>query len=263
MARRSGALTTSGAWAAVGIGTIAALPGAAWAVLLVSYFVSSSVLSRVGQRAKAARVAGVLEKEGARDARQVLANGGVFALAALVATIAMGTARADLAQLGACAGIGALAASAADTWATEIGTWLGGTPRSVRTWRPVPVGTSGGMSVAGTAGMLAGGLAIGSIGVFLLSSTRGGAAALIALCTIAGVAGALADTALGAWVQSRRRCPVCDDATEQRVHRCGTPTVPAGGWAWLDNDVVNGACTMVGACVAITGAVVLSFGMAF
>ena len=49
---------------------------------------------------------------------QVLANGGVFALAALLGAV-LGS---PWPAAGSRAALGALAASAADTWATEIGT---------------------------------------------------------------------------------------------------------------------------------------------
>jgi len=62
-----------------------------------------------------------------------------------------------------------------------------------------------------------------------------------------GVAGAAADTLIGAVAQERRWCALCERATERRVHDCGTPTVRRGGVGWLDNDVVNLACTVVGA----------------
>jgi uncharacterized membrane protein len=55
-----------------------------------------------------------------------------------------------------------------------------------------------------------------------------------------GFGGMLLDSALGAFVQGRFRCPTCAQASEWRVHRCGSPTIPTGGAAWLDNDGVNG-----------------------
>ena len=66
-----------------------------------------------------------------------------------------------------------------------------------------------------------------------------------------GIAGALADSFIGALWQSRRRCPKCDALTERAVHDCGTSTVAAGGLAWLDNDGVNALCTIVGALAAL------------
>jgi uncharacterized membrane protein len=64
---------------------------------------------------------------------------------------------------------------------------------------------------------------------------------------IGGIVGSLADSLLGATVQSRRRCPTCDRATERRIHDCGTATRPDGGWEWLDNDAVNFASCLAGA----------------
>ncbi len=62
-----------------------------------------------------------------------------------------------------------------------------------------------------------------------------------------GLAGAWADTLLGAAAQERRRCDRCGADTEQRVHTCGAPTRRLGGLPGLGNDGVNGLCTVVGA----------------
>ncbi len=52
--------------------------------------------------------------------------------------------------------LSALACSCGDTWASEIGSVLGGTPRLITTWRPVPRGTNGGVTLIGTLCSLAG-----------------------------------------------------------------------------------------------------------
>jgi uncharacterized protein (TIGR00297 family) len=250
-AARSGALSASGARAAWALGTIAALAGAGWAALLVTYFLSSSLLSRAGQAAKARRTAGVVAKAGARDARQVLANGGLFGLAAVGAALTEG--QGALAGQGLCmvAAIGALGASAADTWATEIGTWVGAPPRSVRDWQVVPAGTSGAVSLAGSLGLVAGAVAMAAAGLLLLAGPGAVTTARAALLTLAAASGAIADTWVGATLQARRYCPTCDQGTEQPVHHCGTPSRTAGGLAWLDNDAVNLLATLVGAAVAV------------
>ena len=59
-----------------------------------------------------------------------------------------------------------------------------------------------------------------------------------------GVAGMLLDSVLGSAYQARFRCPACDQATERRVHRCGTKATHTTGWAWLDNDLVNATTTV-------------------
>jgi uncharacterized protein (TIGR00297 family) len=240
LARAAGSLTTPGAFAAIVIGTASVAAGWPWGVLLVAYFVVSIALSRYGARAKLARTNDVVAKDGARDAAQVVANGAVFAAFALLA----GSMAPDLAATMRIAALGALAASAADTWATEIGTLLGGAPRSVLTWRPVAAGTSGGVSVAGSVAM-----AGGALFVALLAYALGLTEHVVAVAA-AGVAGAVADSLLGATLQQRRWCATCESATERAIHGCGANTSLSGGLEWIDNDAVNLFATVVGAAIA-------------
>jgi uncharacterized protein (TIGR00297 family) len=242
VARRAGSLSTSGAIAATLVGTAAVAAGWRWGALLILYFVASTLLSRLGASEKARRTSGVVEKGGRRDAIQVLANGGVFALCVLLARFASTPMAATL----TIAAVGALAASTADTWATEIGTLLGGVPRSLLTLRPLPPGTSGAVSVAGTLAMVAGALFLAGTAQALSLTDR------VVTVTIGGTAGAIADSLLGATLQERRWCDRCDLATERRVHDCGAGTRLAGGQAWMDNDVVNVLATLTGAAVAAT-----------
>lgn len=234
-ARRARSLSTSGAVAAAAVGTAAVAAGWGWGLLLVTYFVASVSLSRAGAAAKEARTGPVVDKGGRRDAAQVLANGGVFALAALLSPA--------LPAAGAAA-LGALASATADTWATEIGTLSPATPRSLLTWRRVPPGTSGGVSIPGTAALLAGAVFIAALSRLL------GLTHAVAAIVAAGVVGAMTDSVLGATLQERRWCDACDRATERRTHDCGTPTSLAGGLPWLDNDAVNLAATLAGAGTA-------------
>ena len=241
LAVRSGALTRDGGVAAALVGTLSVAAGWAWGLLLVAYFVASVGLSRAGGRAKAERTASVVDKGGARDAWQVLANGLVFTVLAWSTLVVPGAiARAAV----AAAALGALAASAADTWATEIGTLSRAAPRSLRTLRPVPAGTSGAASVAGTMAMVAGAVAVAAV------AQRLELAAAILPIALGGIAGAVADSGLGATLQARWWCAACERATERRVHSCGTRTIRRGGVAWLENDAVNLAATLVGAAVA-------------
>ncbi|MHB0948461.1 MAG: DUF92 domain-containing protein [Gemmatimonadaceae bacterium] len=236
IARRAGSLSASGAAAAVLLGGVASAAGWSWAFLLVAYFVTSAALSHWKRGVKEARTGAVVAKGGARDAWQVLANGGAFGAAA--AGSLLWPHPAWLA-----AAVGALAASAADTWGTEIGTVAGGTPRSLLGWTRVSPGTSGAVSGAGTVATLAGAALIGALAT--AAGWPGAAWPAIA----GGTAGAFADSLLGAALQARRWCDRCDAATERTVHGCGTPTHVAGGIAWLDNDVVNLLCTLAGAAV--------------
>ena len=121
-ARAVRSLSRGGAVAALLVGTAAAMAGWPWAFVLITFFLTSSGLSRFRRTAREALIAGIVEKSDERDAIQVLANGGLFAAMALASTL---TGQPLLAT----AALGALAAAAADTWATEVGTLAGGVPR--------------------------------------------------------------------------------------------------------------------------------------
>lgn len=235
LARRVGALSSSGAVAATVIGTVAVGAGWSWALILIVYFVSASALSRFRAADKDARTAGRVEKGGARDAAQVAANGGVFAIAALLHW-------SGAHPTWQMAGAAALAASAADTWATELGTLARSAPRSILGGRVVPAGTSGGVTVQGfTAGIAGAALIAGTVAL-----ARWPAAAVTSALA-GGILGCVLDSLLGAAVQARRWCPACRADTERRVHQCATVTEVRGGFAWLDNDGVNAASTLGGA----------------
>jgi uncharacterized protein (TIGR00297 family) len=237
-ARRARSLSTSGAIAAALLGAACVAAGWRWGALLIAYFVASSLLSRWREEAKARRTAGIVAKGGERDAMQVIANGGVYALFAVLALVRPSPVLEAIA-------LGALAAATADTWGTEIGTLARGTPRLVTTWRAVPAGTSGAVSVMGTLATVAGALFVGGAAL-ALGWRRGPVAAAV----LGGIMGATVDSVLGATVQARRWCEACAMPTEREVHSCGATTRHAGGLAWLDNDRVNLAAVVAGALAA-------------
>ena len=192
-------LTGGGALAALAVGG-ATVWGMGWrgCVLLLAFFVTSSAISRASPK---------------RTARQVLANGGVAALAA-----ALGSWPAFA---------GALAAATSDTWATEIGGLSRTPPRLITTRQMVPPGTSGGMTALGTVGGVAGAALMAGLAAFLDTSRPWAAVAA------AGIGGMLIDSLIGATLQG--------DERGVRLDR---------GFAWLDNDAVNLAATTAGAAIA-------------
>lgn len=238
---RAKSLRESGAIGAFVIGVIALRSGWSWGAFLIVWFVLASLLSRIGRAVKSVRTRDIVAKSEQRDGWQVLANGGVFATCAL-ASMAWPTQDAWL-TVGAA---GALAAAGADTWSTEVGTLLGGTPWSLRANERVPVGTSGAVTWRGTFAGLVGAAVLASL-AFALAMIPSTAVVAVA---IGGMVGALADTVLGAWCQERRYCPQCQRATERLLHSCGATTVHTGGIARMDNDVVNALATIIGAAVA-------------
>ena len=236
-ARAARSLSRGGAVAALLVGTAAAMAGWPWAFVLITFFLTSSGLSRFQRTAREERIAGIVEKSDERDAIQVMANGGLFAAMAVASTL---TGQPLLAT----AALGALAAAAADTWATEVGTLAGGVPRSVVSFEPLAPGTSGGVTVAGTMASVAG-AALVAVVAWLT-----GAARMPVAVFVGGIIGSAADSFVGAAVQERRWCDRCAKATERRVHTCGAATRITGGIPGVRNDFVNVVCTVVGAAVA-------------
>lgn len=217
-------LSSGGALAALAVGVLV-IVGAGWPGLglLLAFFLSSSLLTPGGGR---------------RRAVQVAANGGVAALAALLAMTGQAAWRAAFA--------GALAAAAADTWATEVGGRSRSRPRLVTTGRRVAPGTSGGVTWLGSAAGAAGAGFVGAAAAGLgLVNARAAVAA-----AVAGALGGWADSLLGATVQAQYRCPSCGVAGETPRPACGHHAELVAGRAWITNDTVNLAATLVGAAVA-------------
>ncbi|PAP77193.1 DUF92 domain-containing protein [Rubrivirga marina] len=238
---RAGALGVSGGLAAsLFAWGLVVLGGVAWAVPALAFFVLSSGWSAVGRRRKAPAEA-LAEKGSRRDAGQVMANGGV-ALGLLAASVFSAS---DVLHP---AFVAAFAAAAADTWGTEVGTLVGGPTRRLGVGHPVPPGTSGGMSVAGTLGAVAGAASVVVPAVWLSPSL--GVAAGGALIGV-GVAGSVLDTLLGATVQARYRLP--DGTLTERTEADGRALPRAAGVRGVGNDAVNWACTASG---ALSGALV-------
>lgn len=219
LAWRFGWLTPGGVAAAVAVGAVVlAGTGAAGLGLLLAFFVSASLLTRLGGPGKPAggREHRATDGGSGRSASQVLANGGAAAAAASLGL-------AGRPELGQVALLGALAAATADTWATELGTLVRGTTRRITTWREVPPGTSGGISWPGSLGGLAGAAALGVAAGLL--DPGGRTLGAVALALGGGGVGMATDSLLGATLEGRV--------------------------GWVDNDVVNLVGTIVGALVAL------------
>jgi uncharacterized protein (TIGR00297 family) len=244
LAYRAHSLNISGAIAATITGTIIfGVGGLSWAILLLTFFITSSGLSRAFKKRKQ----GLDEKYSKgheRDAGQVFGNGGVATFFALLHGFYPDTLWP---WLGFAA---ALAAVNADTWATELGVLNPHSPRMITNLRKVvEKGTSGGVSLVGTAAALAGSALIAVL-AFLLNPAV--TPVFCVLLSVAGLAGSLFDSLLGATVQAIYFCPKDQKETERHpLHLCGTETVHIRGWEWLNNDWVNFGCGVMGAVIAL------------
>lgn len=215
-------LSPRGAIAALAVGAAVTLgAGLGGLALLFLFLLTSSALTPGGGR---------------REPVQVAANGGVAALAALLA---------PLHPAWKLALAGALAAAAADTWSTEIGVKSSALARLITTGRPVPAGTSGGVTLVGSLGGAAG-AALMAFAAAILGVVPAGAAPWIAA---GGITGGVADSLLGATLQARWRCASCGALGETRRHECGGTGELASGMRWITNDTVNFLATLIGAAV--------------
>ena len=179
--------------------------------------------TRFGRRRKEAL--GLGEARRGRTPSQVAANLGVAALAGIPFTEAhLFTPMAADARVALVAMMAALAEATADTVSSELGQVLGGTPRLLTTFRRVPAGTDGAVSMIGTLlGMVAAGLvvAVGWLTLPSLTQTFSRADALVALA--GGTFGLFFDSLLGATIERR---------------------------GWLNNDAVNALSTLAAALMA-------------
>ena len=247
---RAGSLSRSGAWAAtITGGLIFGIGGAPWAVLLLAFFISSSMLSHAFKQRKAA-LQEKFSKGHRRDWAQVLANGGLGALLAAAYGLFP-----DWIWLYWPAFAGAMAAVNADTWATELGVLNPTPPRLITNGQTVERGTSGGVSLVGSLAALGG---AGLVALLAAGFTRweaqgapGQPLLVLVGAWLGGAAGSFFDSLLGATVQSIYYCPRCQKETERHpVHLCGEQTTYLRGLRWINNEVVNFGASLMGALLA-------------
>jgi uncharacterized protein (TIGR00297 family) len=250
-AYRARSLSKSGAWGALLEGTIIfGLGGWEWAVLLMAFFVSSSLLTRLFGKKKVS-LNEKFDKGGTRDIGQVLANGGI---ASILAGLHFFFPTASWTWVMFAA---SLAAVNADTWATELGVLSPSQPHLISSWKQVERGTSGGISLHGILAATGGAAFIAFFASLLgnsavPSSHVPAGIILFLFASMAGLVGSMFDSFLGATVQAIYHCPQCDKETERHpLHTCGTKTTQVRGWSWLNNDRVNLGCALMGAIIGM------------
>jgi uncharacterized protein (TIGR00297 family) len=160
--------------------------------ILLAFFLLGSAATRLGYAQKAAR--GVAEhRKGARSWREASANllaGAFFSILAISTPYQW----AFLAAL-----LAAFAEAAGDTISSEIGQWLSPRAYLITTFKRVPPGENGGVSLIGSAAGFSASAVIAGLGLALGLCSPGTAA----LAFGAAVAGNLLDSVLGATIERR------------------------------------------------------------
>lgn len=215
--------------------------GIPWFVVVAVFFILgvAFTLYKYGYKKT---IGSAQDKGGARNWPHILANGGVASVAAVANLFYPG-------QLLAAAFLGAVSASAADTAATEIGLLSRRQPKLITDLaKIVPPGTSGGVSSLGFVGAVFASLVIG--GMSGLLNIVPGLLIAVPVCAAGGVFGAVFDSLLGATVQRRGYCVVCQKPTEALKH-CGERTKATEGAWFVENNVVNVLATVAGAAASL------------
>jgi len=184
----------SGLFSAALVGTIllvfAAPMGTQWFLIMLSFFILGSIATKYKFEYKK-RIGVEQGKGGARGYRNVFANGIIAAAAAVLFGVFQMPVFIVLY-------VGCVATAAADTLASEIGV-TGGIPYLITTFRKVPVGTNGGITIKGEFVALMGSVTISLIALLLNVITP----EMMVLCSIAGFIGTNIDSLIGATLENR------------------------------------------------------------
>jgi len=214
-----------------------------FAVPMLVFFISSSLLSKVNLRKKA-QFDLEASYSSARGWFQVVANG----LVPVVLLLGWAFTKSDMLHL---LYVIALASATADTWATEIGIFSRSKPRSILSLRPVAPGSSGGVTALGFAAAMVGAALVGFSGLLAsgLWNPRSFPWSVLIIITAVAVAAQTVDSVLGDRLQAKYLCSGCQKRLEAmcRHHRDACSHV--SGVTWLDNNVVNMLAVVAGTAI--------------
>jgi uncharacterized protein (TIGR00297 family) len=245
-AHRLKSLNRSGAFGAILVGTIIfGLGGITFAVPLLFFFISGSTLSML-QNSSKRRSQKFTIRLGPRTFAQVFANGGPAAVFAIAYAI-KGNPIWFVGYL-AC-----LCEAAADTWATEIGMLSKSSPVSIVSFKPMPTGQSGAISLMGTVASLAATLftmASARIAVNFTDSIPYWPISIWFAAAYAGFVGSILDSVLGAVFQGLYRCRNCGKITEDKSH-CSQKAARIKGIGLINNDAVNFISSLLSGVLAL------------
>jgi uncharacterized protein (TIGR00297 family) len=163
---------------------------ARWFIIMLVFFILGSVCTRYKFEYKK-RIGVEQGQSGARGYRNVFANGIIACAAAVLYGV-------FVEPVFIVMYVGCVATAAADTMASEIGV-TGGIPYLITTFKKVPIGTNGGVTMTGELVALLGGFVV-SISALALNVITPW---MVVICTVAGFVGTNIDSVVGATLENK------------------------------------------------------------
>jgi uncharacterized protein (TIGR00297 family) len=193
--------------------------------VVMFYFLVGSAVTKIGMAQKEAE--GIAEKRGgARGPENVWGSAFTATICAIgIAGIKLGWLNPGWESLLLLGYVASFATKLSDTTASEVGKAYGKSTFLITTFKPVPRGTEGAISLEGTLAGIIGGILISLVAYSLGMITFTG----VIICTIAAFVATNLESVIGATLQS--------------------------DIDWLSNELVNVINTIIGAVVAISIAI--------
>lgn len=218
-------LSIDGLFTAILLALVVVLAGVNMTPLLI-FFLLGSLASKINNKANSDAKHGK-----PRDMWQVLANGGWVGFLAISKGYLIKAGWLTAAQID-FAVILVMSAALGDTLSSEIGMRWGRKTFRISTGKAIPVGVSGGISMAGLAGAVFGGLLMA---IYAASSYPYDYIDLL-IVVFAALGGSLIDSFLGDWVQEKFE-------RQGQLSDVGLPEERVSGFRGMNNDAIN-ACSL-------------------
>ncbi|KAG6435344.1 hypothetical protein SASPL_100215 [Salvia splendens] len=245
---RKKSLDFSGALSGFAVMTIHMAVNYRFGALLLGFFVTSSMLTKVGEDKKK-KVDADFKEGGQRNWIQVLSNSGIATVLVLIAWSQVGTQdfclnskESRLMTYLAGGILGHYCCSNGDTWSSELGVLSDDQPRLITNFKLVQKGTNGGVTRAGLVAAAAAGSVLGLTMVILGFTTTNCTfdvamkqLLLIPVSALSGLCGSVTDSLLGATLQYSGYCSV----RKKVVSKAGPTVKRISGLSILDNNAVN------------------------